>query len=96
MRVNISELKAISELLLDYIQMTEAEDIDITHDYYWFISQEKIYNPYSIPDSSDLSLGQLSEDYTNLKKILHNQDDPVSYALVWLSSLLRCLGESYP
>lgn len=96
MRVKISELKAISELLLNYIQTTESEETNITNDYYWYINQKKVYDPYSKPNAADLSLGQLSEDYINLKKILQHQEDPLGYALVWLSSLLCCLGEEYP
>ena len=96
MKININDLKKISELLLDYIKKNNSDYVEIKHDYYWFLDKEELYNPYDKPNQSELTLGQLSTDWENLEKILRSEDDPVGYALVWLSSILRYLGDEIP
>ena len=96
MRIQISELKKLSEKLLNYISDSGHEFVDISNDFYWHIDKTKIYDPYSEPNSSDCTLGQLSDDWDNLKNILNNENEPIGFALVWLASIMRSVGEEIP
>jgi len=96
MRVRISELKRLSEILLNHIRESGCEFVDIPNDFYWFIDKAKVYDPYKEPNPSDFTLGQLSDDWNNLLKILNNENEPIGYALVWLSSIMRNVGEEVP
>jgi hypothetical protein len=43
-------------------------------------------------EPSELTVGQLSEDWKELQQISSGQKLPIAYALVWLSSVLRFVG----
>ncbi|MCP4347870.1 MAG: hypothetical protein GY795_20395 [Desulfobacterales bacterium] len=53
----------------------------------------KCYDPCNEPNPSDCTLGQLSDDWSNLQKILNSENEPTGYALVWLASIMRTVGE---
>jgi hypothetical protein len=67
------------------------EFVPLPHDYYWSIPKEALYNPYSQP--SELTLGQLSDDLEELKRIDNGKAEPLSFALVWLAAVIRAIGE---
>ncbi len=46
-------------------------------------------------EPSEFDIGQLYEDYHFLEGILLNNDEPIGYSLVWLSSILKYIGENY-
>jgi len=91
MNVNLTELRAIADRLFTYLEETGREEFDVADDYYWEISKEELYDPSR--DPKDLTIGQLSHDWERLKAILTEEDPPIGYALVWLSSVLRNVGE---
>jgi len=90
-QIRVSELRLLTEILFTHLEELEKDEITISHDYYWAISDEERYNPYEKP--SDLTIGQLTDDWQELQQILVSENEPISYALVWLSSILRCIGE---
>ena len=59
------------------------------NDYYWHISQEEIYN--SSQDLTDLTLGQLSDDLTEIKRVLID-DCIIPYDLQKVSEILKALS----
>lgn len=91
MKIKLSELRAITELLYKYFEEMECDEFEITEDYYWLIPQEEVYDPSKNPH--DLVIGQLYEDWDDLNGILTKGNPPVGYAFVWLSSILRFIGE---
>jgi hypothetical protein len=91
MDVRISDLRAVAERLLEHLQETDREVISIDHDYYWVIPKEQRYEPDEEP--KEFTLGQLSDDFRELMRIKNGEVEPIGYALVWLSSLLRVVGE---
>jgi hypothetical protein len=92
MQVSVSELRTISEQLFLHLENTGYNSVDNSTDYYWNIPTEFRYNPYEEP--KELDLGQLTDDWENLHKILEGTTDPIGYALVWLSTVLRAVGET--
>jgi hypothetical protein len=91
MRVKISKLRDIANNLFQHFEATGLDEISLSRDYYWWIPKEAIYDPYNQPES--MSLGQLSDDLLELEKIGTGEQTPIPYALVWLSTLLRAIGE---
>lgn len=96
MRIYLSEIKKVSEVLLNYLNESGRDYLDLNNDYYWFIDKKEVYDPYNEPVSSNCTLGQLTDDWKNLKKIGDKEDEPIGYALVWLASILRAIGEDVP
>src|SRR5205085_3362148 len=87
MRINIHDLKRVSDQLFSHLEEIGHNSVEITEDYYWNIPKEHRYDPMQEPKEFDL--GQLTEDWSELQQILNRTSEPISYALVWLSSLLR-------
>lgn len=94
MRVTTANLRRACELLLTHLEATGRPEIEIAEDFYWKISQDEAYTPYSTP--SQLTMGQLSDDWNELMAIVHGNKEPIGYALVWLSSVIRRVGEKAP
>ena len=91
MDIELSELKAIFLKEIDHLEKIGYEKIEIPVDYYWNIPQEIRYDPYKKPEKLDL--GQLSDDWQELQKTLRGEREPLTYELVWLSAILRAIGE---
>jgi hypothetical protein len=66
--------------------------VELPSDYYWDIPEGEKYNPYQKP--SDLTLGQLTDDWSELNKVLEGSAEPISYHFVWLAAILRAIGEA--
>lgn len=91
MKVEIAQLRAIADRLFSHLEETGRCEFEVSEDYYWSIEKEEVYDP--LKDPKDLTLGQLSDDWNELNAILENESPPIGYALVWLSSVLRIIGE---
>lgn len=91
MEISLSELKAIFLNEIDHLEKLGYEQVEIPFEYYWNIPQEVRYDPYQEP--KQFTLGQLSDNWEGLKQILEGERDPVVYDLVWLSTILRAIGE---
>ncbi len=94
MEITISELRKMTEQMLDHLESTGQSAIEIEADFYWTIEKEDLYNPYEKPQK--VGLAQLYDDYESLKKISDHKTEPVGYALVWLASIFRYVGEKCP
>jgi len=92
MQITTNELRRACEILLAHLEETGHSAVEISRDYYWNVPQEQRYDPYQEP--SKLDLGQLSDDWSEVQEIVKGNNEPVSYALVWLSSILRSVGET--
>jgi hypothetical protein len=90
-QVKIEEVKAAFDSLMEHLKSNGHESIDIDVDYYWDILKEERYNPYE--DPKNFSMGQLSDDISELRRVLDGDSEPVTYGLVWLASVLRAIGE---
>ncbi len=91
MRINTKELRTVTEKLFDHLEELQIEYIDVPRDFYWDLSGDQLYDVQKEPD--DLVVGQLSDDWQELHKVLNERSDPMSYHFVWLSSILRVIGE---
>jgi len=92
MTVSITELRQIANRLFDHLETRDTSEIALKDDYYWSIPRAERNDPSKEP--VEFTLGQLSDDLTELRKISGHSAEPIAYALVWLSSVLREVGET--
>ena len=85
------ELQAIAHRLFAYLEETGRDEFEVSEDYYWSIEKDEVYDP--LKDPKNLTMGQLSDDWNELKSILEGDSPPIGYALVWFSAILRIIGE---
>ena|ERR1044072_3730514 len=93
MQISISDLRAISEIIFSHVEAMGINSVNIPADYYWEIPKDQRYDPYKEPDPKQFEIGQLSDDWSELQKIAEGKSEPITYALVWMSSLLKAVGE---
>lgn len=92
MTVTARELEVALNAILEEMRSRHGSTFTLPKDYFWDIASEQLYDPYKTP--SDMTLGQVSESIDWVKQIASGAGDPTSYALVWLSDVLRALGHS--
>ena len=92
MKLEVTDLRKMFEMLAEHLEETGQASVEIPWDFYWEVSREERYDPYSEP--KQFGLGQLSDDWNELLKIRDGEMPSVGYALVWLSSILRSVGEA--
>ena len=91
LQVNINEVEKVLLNLLQELRKQKGDLIEIgSIDYYWSISGDELYDPYS--DPTRLTLGQLTDDLEELRKIANGESEPVSQDLVKLGVVLTALG----
>lgn len=90
MKVSTDELRKSALLLLQHIEASGQTEFEIAEDFYWDIPSEQKYKPYEKP--TELTMGQLSDDWIEVTRMTGGTRVPVAYGLVWLSAVLRRVG----
>jgi hypothetical protein len=93
MRITTEELRKATHSLLSHLEKSGHTTVDVDQDFYWSIAPEQRYDPYTEP--KELSMGQLTDDWEEVLAVTRGDKAPVGYALVWLSSILRAVGEKH-
>jgi len=91
MKVSTEAMQRAALMLLRHLDESGQKEFEIAEDFYWDVPADKRYDPYSEP--TQLTVGQLSDDWTEIERITSGEREPLAYALVWLSSVLRRVGE---
>lgn len=91
MQIEVQQLRAVTEKLLSHLEDRKVEFVEIPTDYYWNIPCEQLHDPYQQP--TELDMGQLTDDWKELQKLLTTEGQPLTYHLVWLAAILRAIGE---
>jgi hypothetical protein len=91
MEIDIKTLETATQYIFQHIKDKGIKSIEIEEDFYWNINSQEKYDSYNEP--KDLDLGQLSDDWLEIKKIAFREKQPISYSLVWLAALYKILGE---
>jgi hypothetical protein len=94
MEINIEDLQKVISLLLSNLKKSAGDVVEIQGDYYWDIPSEDLYNPYEEPKL--LTLGQLSQDFAEIQKLVKDPQDAVPYDLNRISTILKALSVENP
>jgi len=92
LEIKLEDLRKIANAIIDHaINDLDVVSIKIDKDFYWNIPEDRRYDMGEKPN--ELDIGQLSEDWAVLSKILDDKDLAVTYTLTHLGPLLRYIGE---
>ncbi len=92
MKIDIRKLQEISNKVFSHIYEMEIEEFEIIDDYYWDMAEEDLYDIQKEPSSHDL--GQLSDDWRDLEKLLENNREPLASDFIDLAMILRAIGQN--
>ena len=85
MKIQLSDLRRATGALLYLLERIGRTEIYLTEDCYWSIPEKRLYSVYSTPPEPELTMGQFSDDWSEVEKIVSGKSPPLAYALVWLS-----------
>jgi hypothetical protein len=91
MKVSVEELRVAFNRLVEHLEATGQETFEIDDDFYWDVPCEVRYDSYEVIEGA--TLGQLSDDWNGVQSMLDGRRPPLGHGLVWLSSVLRRVGE---
>ena len=93
MKIQKKEVLHVLTLLSKKINENFGDEITLSsQDYYWQMTLDEMYDIQQEP--KELMIGQISDDWSELKRLLANGDDAISYDLVSLGELLKLLKYS--
>lgn len=90
-RIPVDQLRQVFELLVAHVATDGATDLPVSRDYFWSIPSPERYDVYNEP--SQLTIGQVSESWANLRGMLEDDSKALGYGLVWLADVLRAIGD---
>lgn len=88
--IPVDKLKGVFDLLMERIHAGK-QVLEIDADEFWSVPQDQVYDVYSEP--RDLTIGALSDSWSYLEDMLSDPDRVVGYGFVWLSEVLRAIGD---
>lgn len=89
--VRLPRLRKAFELVAEYLAKAEGDTLSLGHDYFWSIPAGELYDVYNRP--ANLTVGQLSESWQHIEDVLDGKTDLLGYHLIWLSDVLRAIGQ---
>ena len=96
MKIKIKDLVVVMDVLKTSLKSWSDTVIELEkEDYYWLIPDEELYDPCKEPDPQKFGLGQLSDDWEDLKRLKVINDDviPVKYDLQRLAAILKVVND---
>jgi hypothetical protein len=89
-KISLADISDIFHLLFQKYQELNIDFIETKKEYYWDIDKHELYDPYNEP--KNLTLGQLSFDLEELKKIASENRNVVSYDLELIARVLKVIS----
>lgn len=91
MQIDLSELKQTIDRLFNHIMDTRGvKFFEFEKENYWNIPSRDVYE---FEEPKELDIGNLSDDWEFLSKLLQSENQPVAYQLTQVAPLLRYIGE---
>jgi hypothetical protein len=91
-QVTVEQMRTAADFLFSHLESQGVKSVTFPEDYYWDIPADVRYNPYHEPTQH--SIGQLSDDFAELTRMIDGSKPVIAWGLVWLAALLRRMGES--
>lgn len=80
---------AVCQIILKQLEERLPNEFELEKDYYWDIDETDFHNPYKEILDLSIGLGQHSDDWEGLYKILQNPDRAISFDLLRLAAMFR-------
>jgi hypothetical protein len=77
----------------NHLRASGIDEVDIPDDHYWSIPEVTLYRTYERP--TDFTIGALSEDLRQLRRIIDGTAPAIGFAFSWLAPILRYLGNRH-
>ncbi len=90
--IKIDVMKAASEKLFAYLEEIGVSEIPLNHDYHWVMKHKEAVDPTKEPELR--MLGQLTDNYDAMNRLLKDQDYRTTHDFVWLATLLDYIGHN--
>lgn len=90
--VSTADLRATFEAVIAHIEAGAGKSVTLPTEYFWWIQRPAVYDVGTHPQPDSLTIGQLSEAWQFLQDGVR-ADQVVSQSAVWLSQVLRAVGE---
>ena len=90
--IDTTELRRALNTLLDAIESRSGSSIAVPVDYFWSVPSPQVFDPKVQP--SELTIGQVSWSWENLKALRSGDKEPITYSAVWLAEVLAAIGRS--
>lgn len=90
--VSVEVLRQVMNRALDNLQAQVGERVELDDDFFWSVPPDLTYEVYTQPEPDQLTVGQLSEAWSNLARLNEAVGDVPAYALVWLADVLKALA----
>ncbi len=87
----IASLQRICEQLLDRLSRLKGKSIEVENDYFWSIVRDERFDVSKTP--TNLTIGQISECWSNLELMLDEPEREITFGLVWLGEIFRSIGD---
>jgi hypothetical protein len=91
-QVRLSDLRAVCDRLFAHLDEMGIEAVEIDNNYYWDIPSGARFNVDEPPVVEQI--GQLTDDWADLRKLLDGTAEPIAYNFVDLAAILRAVGET--
>lgn len=91
-KINIEELRAVINSLLDHLCKGGVSEVDLINDYYWQIDSQELCNVVKNP--TDLTIGSLFDDLESMRGVASGESEPIVLLLLKIAPLLRYLGDT--
>lgn len=89
--VTVDELRQVTAAMLDWLEDHVGERVEIDVDLFWWIDAKQVYDPYRDPNG--LTIGSAADSIEFLHRSV-DAEERIGYGLVWLSQVLRAVGDS--
>lgn len=91
MRISLKQLDHLWTILLHHLEEMGVESIEIEQDYYWETVGLERFEIYK--ESPRLGMGQLTDDWNSLLRILNAEREPLTEDYIQLAAILRAIGD---
>lgn len=90
--LSVEVLRQVLNRALDNLLAQVGERVELDNDFFWSLPPELTYDVYIQPEPDQLTVGQLSEAWSNLARLNEAGGEVPPYAFVWLADVLKALG----
>lgn len=90
MKISVSKIRDVADLAFLHLEERGIAEVDVPNILYWVISGEERFSVGDAP--VEVSIGSLSDDYSDLARVLSGEQEILAMHMEQLGVLLSALG----